>query len=70
MQQKDEFCFHIQSLSLRLSVGKLSPLILRDDNVLWLLVPVIFVFVIVGGIVCVSHFKDMSCGIIYCLCFC
>ena len=32
MQQKDGFCFHIQSVSLCLFIGELSPFILRDIN--------------------------------------
>ena len=32
MQQKDDFCFCIQSVSLCLFIGELSPFILRDIN--------------------------------------
>ena len=32
MQQKDGFCFHIQSVSLCLFIGELSPFLLRDIN--------------------------------------
>ena len=32
MQQKDRFCFHIQSVSQCLFIGELSPFVLRDIN--------------------------------------
>ena len=41
-QQNVGSCFRIQSLSLCLFIGELSPLILSDINDQWLLTPVIF----------------------------
>ena len=46
MQQKDGFCFCIQFVSPCLSMGDLSPFILRDNNNQWLLFPVNLVFVV------------------------
>ena len=50
MQQNAGSCLHIQSVSLCLFIGELSPLILRDIKERWLLVPDMFVFV--GGFMC------------------
>ena len=70
MQQKGEFCFHIQPASLCLFIGKLSPFLLREINDQGLLVPVIFVSVVGCGIVCAfSFFGICCCEIIYCLDF-
>ena len=48
MQKNAGSCLHIQSVSLRLFIGELNPLILRDIKEKWLLLPVIFV--VRGGI--------------------
>ena len=59
-QQNVGSCFLIQSLSLCLFIGELSPLILSDINDQWLLIPVIiFVCVCVVEFVC---FSSLSCG--------
>ena len=70
MQQKDRFCFCIQSVSLCLFIGDLSLLMLMDINDQWLLVPHIFVFVVVGIVCEFPFFGNCWCGIIYFLCFC
>ena len=71
MQQKNGFCFCIQSVSLCLIIGKLSPFILMGINEQWLLAPVILVFVDGYIIFCVFPFFGICCcEIINCLCFC
>ena len=54
-QQNVGSCFRIQSLSLCLFIGELSPLILSDTNDQWLLTPDILIF---GGR-----------GVVECVCF-
>jgi hypothetical protein len=51
MQQSAGSCLHIQSVSLCLFIGELSPLMLRDIKEMRLLLPVIFV--VRGGIMVV-----------------
>ena len=51
--------FCIQSLSLCLFIGELSPLILCDTNDQWLLTPGIFLF---GGVVECVCFPSLSCA--------
>ena len=71
MQQKNEFCFHIQSDTLCFFIGMFRLFILKDINDQRLLVPVILVFLVDDDIVCVfSFFVICCCEIIYCLCFC
>ena len=50
-QQNVGFCFRIQSLSLCLFIGELSPLILSDINDQWLLIP--FIICVICVCVCV-----------------
>ena len=72
MQQKDVFCFHIHSVSLCHFIGELNPLILRDINDQWLLIPVIFLFLLLLVIVCLCFsslgFASVGISIAYC-CF-
>ena len=58
-QQNVGSCFRIQSLSLCLFIGELSPLILSDINDQWLLTPVIFSHFWVAEFVC---FSSLRCG--------
>ena len=60
-QQNVGSCFHIQSLSLCLFIGELSPLILSDINDQWLLTPVIFFYFyfLVCSRVCVFPFFEL-----------
>ena len=60
MQQKDEFCFHIQSVSLYLFIGELSPFIVRDNNDQGLLSPVKLFFVVGDVILCVFLFLEFA----------
>ena len=53
MQQKDGFCFHIQSVSLCHFIGEWISSVLRDINDQWLLLSVILVFVVANVILCV-----------------
>ena len=65
-QQNVGSCFHIQSLSLFLFIGELSPLILSDINDQWLLTPVIFS----GAIVCVFPFFELCWWrVVRCFCY-
>ena len=66
MQQNDESCLCIQSVSLCLFIGELSPLMLRDINDQWLLVPNILLLVLC---VCVILFFWACCEMINFLCF-
>ena len=56
MQQNDDFCICIQSVSLCVLIGELRPFILRDVNDHCLLVLVSLVFVVGDVIVCPFHF--------------
>ena len=47
MHQNDGFCFNIYFVSLFLFIGELSPLMLRDINDSYLLIPVILTLVMV-----------------------
>jgi hypothetical protein len=53
MQNNDGSCFHIHSASPCRFIVQLSPLILRDINDQWLLIPVILMVVVVCVCVCV-----------------
>ena len=56
-------CFRIQSLSLCLFIGELSPLILSDINDQWLLTPVIlFIYLLIYLVVEFVCFSSLSCG--------
>ena len=60
MQQKDGSCFCIHSITLCLCIGELSPLILRDINNQWLLIPITLLLLVVVCVnVCVCF---PSCG--------
>ena len=61
-QQNVGSCFRIQSLSLCLFIGELSPLILSYINDQWLLTPVIFLFLILCSRVCVFPFFETCCA--------
>ena len=58
-QQNVGSCFHIQSLSLCLFIGELSPLILNDINYQWLLTLVIYFNSFVCNRVCVFPFFEL-----------
>ena len=58
-QQSVGSCCRIQSLSLCLFIGELSPLILNDINDQWLLTPVIFFGSRVVDCMC---FPSLSCA--------
>ena len=58
-QQNVGSCFRIQSLSLCLFIGELSPLILSDINDQWLFTPIIITF---GGVVECMCFPSLSCA--------
>ena len=61
-QQNVGSCFRIQSLSLCLFIGELSPLILSDINDQWLLTPVIiFLFLFFFCVVEFVCFPSLSC---------
>ena len=57
-QQNVGSCFRIQSLSLCLFIGELSPLIFSDINDQWLLTMIIFF----GGEVECMCFPSLSCA--------
>ena len=59
-QQNVGYSFRIQSLSLCLFIGELSPLILSDINDQWLLTPVIIFFVFLFNRVCMCPFFELS----------
>jgi hypothetical protein len=46
MQQNDGSFFHIHSVGLRLLIGELSSLMLRDTNDQWLLIPIFLMLVV------------------------
>ena len=64
----DGFCFFIYCVSLCLFISELSPLVLSHINDWQLQVTVIFVFVVVGSIMCIvcvfPFFEICCCGII------
>ena len=65
-QQNVGSCFRIQSLSLCLFIGELSPLILSDINDQWQLTLVIFC----GGSLCVFPFFELCWWrVVRCLCY-
>ena len=70
IQEKDGFILVSSLLVCVFFIGESNPFILRDINDQWLLVPVILVFIVGDGIVCVFPFFGICCcDIIYCPCF-
>jgi hypothetical protein len=64
VQQNAGSCLLTQSVSLRLFIGELSPLILRDIKERLLLVPVMFV--LVGDFMWISAFGFLVRSLISC----
>ena len=71
LQQKDRFCFCIQSVSLCLLKGELSSPSIRDTKQQWLLSPVnLVLFLVMSLCVFFSSLGICCCENINSLCFC